>query len=103
MKKIVFTSLLLLLIQPASAETTGLGKIVSTQGHIAPDCRTVAHRENDTGNVKFFRILEVEGDDDIGTIVLSALTANRDTMIVFEPGVTTGCGTESRIDSIKIF
>ncbi len=103
MKKIVFASLFLFLIHPVFAETTGKGKIVSTQGHIAPNCRTVAHRENDTGQVKFFRILEIEGDDDIGTIVLSALMANRDTMIVFEPGVTTGCGPESRIDSIKIF
>jgi hypothetical protein len=102
MKKVIFASLLLVLIPPASAETTGKGKIISTQGHVAPNCRTVVHRENVTGQENTFRILDVETDDEIGTIALSALISNKDTEIVFDPDTTTGCGSEPRINSIKI-
>ena len=102
MKKILFVSLFLF-INLASAETTGKGKIISVQGHIAPNCRTVEHRENETGEVRLFRILDVGANDDIGSIATSALLENRDTTIAFEEEKTTGCGPEPRITSIKIF
>jgi hypothetical protein len=104
MRKILFTSsLLLFFIHSVSAETTGRGKVISTQGHIAPNCRTVEHRENETGEVRIFRILDVGANDGISSVATSALLENRDTTIAFEEEKTTGCGPEPRVVSIKIY
>jgi len=96
--------LLLVFSQTALArETTGMGKIIYTQGHINPACRTVSHKENDTGIQRAFRISSVASDDDVGAAVMSALLANRDTTISYEPGETTGCGTEPKIIYITVY
>lgn len=84
-------------------ETTGKGKIISTQGHVSPNCRTVAFKENDTNIVKAFRIQDIPTDDDISAVALSALMANRDASISYEPAVTSGCGTEPRILFITVY
>lgn len=90
-------------VQTATADSTGTGKIVTTQGHVAPNCRMVLHRSNDSGTLRWFRIQDVPTDDDVSAIVLSALMGNRDVVIYFEEGQTTGCGNEPRIIYISIY
>lgn len=85
-----------------SSEWSGLGKILSTQGHYSPNCRTVRHQEAATGIIRAFRISDIATDDDISAVVLSALMSNRDVNITFDSLVTTGCGTEPRISYITI-
>ncbi|MFT5162413.1 MAG: hypothetical protein ACI9FJ_000989 [Alteromonadaceae bacterium] len=85
------------------AESTGKGKIIYTQGHMSPACRTVSHKTNDTGLVKYFRIAAVAGDDDIQSVVLAALMADRDVDIFYDPAQTTGCGTEPAIVFATVF
>lgn len=84
-------------------DTTGLGKIVSTQGHEVPACRTVKFKDNQTGTEKNYRINGGDGGSDIMSVTLSALIANRDVTISYEPGVTSGCGPENRILFVTVF
>lgn len=93
----------LLFCPDASAESTGLGKIDYTQGHVAPNCRTVRFTDNTTGAILHFRIQDVQGKDDVAAIVLAALISKRDVSIYYEPAQTTGCGTEPRIIYITVY
>lgn len=105
MYRIIFLLLALLLGYSSTilADHTGRGKVISTQGHIVPACRTVSFRVNGQSQVLHFRIASVDGDDDINTLLLTALVSDRDVDIYFDPDVTSGCGTEPRITFITIF
>jgi hypothetical protein len=95
--------LTMLLGNTAIAADTAAGKIVGTQGHINPACRTVTHKENATGTVRYFRIAPVTGAaDDISAVVLAALVSSSDVVISYDPSITTGCGAEPRIQFIAI-
>jgi hypothetical protein len=93
---------ILMLSAPSFADTTGKGKVIFTQGHNGPTCRTVLHKVNNTGEVKYFRIPNVPGND-IQRVLLAALMANRDVDIYYQPNETTGCGTEPAIGYVTIF
>ncbi len=94
---------ILMFSQSAFADFTGKGKIILTMGHIAPDCRTAAHKNNATGAVLHFRIHDLVGENDIASVVLTALASKRDVDIYYLPGVTTGCGTQPAIRTITIY
>lgn len=87
----------------AAFETTAKGKIQTTQGHVAPNCRIISHRENGTGTTRTFRIQDVQGHDDVNAVALSALLANRDTTISYDSSVTSGCGSEPRVMFITVY
>lgn len=88
----------------AWADSTQKGKVVYTQGHASPNCRTVLHKENATGVERHFRIAAVPGgQDDISSILLSALIASRDVQIFYNPGQTSGCGPEPAINYVTIY
>lgn len=78
------------------------GKIVATQGHSTPSCRMVKLRETPTSLIKVFRIADVTGHDDINSIALAALVANRDVIITYDTTLTTGCGGEPKVLYIEI-
>ncbi|MFZ5620410.1 MAG: hypothetical protein ACOY5W_05245 [Pseudomonadota bacterium] len=101
--QIICTIIAAYAFQPAYADQTGKGKIVMTQGHIAPACRTVVHRENGTGTQRVFRIPAVDGDDDINAVAIAALVGGRDVEINYVPGATTGCGSEPQISYITVY
>lgn len=79
------------------------GKIVATQGHYTPACRMVKLKETPTSPIRVFRIADVPGHDDINSVALAALVANRDVSITYDPAVTTGCGGEPKILYIEIW
>lgn len=100
----IVVGLLTVVACPAAvAETTGLGKIMYTQGHSNPSCRTVAFKETASGAVIYFSISAVQGKDDVAAMVLAALISNRDVQIYYVPGQTSGCGTEPAINYITVF
>ena len=108
MYKILMGLLVLVLVVPTAnaVEVTAIGNIVFTQWHANPKCRTVQHKENATGNIRNFRIDDLSATttaDDISSVVLSALLANRDVAIAYNSAVTTGCGPEPRIVHITIY
>lgn len=109
MNKNFFSTLIFIAVFTAAfssrAETvnTGKGKIVFTQGHFVPSCRTVKFLHNETGLVSYFRIGDYAGSGDIQSVILSALISSRDVVIVYDPNVTTGCGTEPKIRHITVF
>jgi len=86
------------------ADYTPPGKITSTQGHFVAKCRIVQFKENTTGNFRYFRIPDNGGaqDNGIAAVALSALIANRDVTIVYDPAQNTGCGSEPAIQYISI-
>jgi hypothetical protein len=92
-----------LMVSPAIAADTAKGKIISSQGHESPNCRTVGHKENVTGTIRYFRIMDVAGEDDVAQIVLSSLMSKRDVTIHYDTNLTSGCGTEPRIIYVTAF
>ncbi|PAJ72026.1 hypothetical protein CJF42_23460 [Pseudoalteromonas sp. NBT06-2] len=87
----------------AEVVATGKGKITFTEGHIAPNCRTVGFKDNESGVTKSFRVSDVDGDDDVNSVALSALMANRDVRIWYDEAITSGCGTQPRINYIRVY
>lgn len=85
------------------AASTGMGKIIFTEGHSSPSCREVKHKENDTGIEKTFRIGNVDGDDDMGAVILAAMIANRDVVIYYDESVTSGCGTNPKVGRVRVY
>ncbi|MCU7806374.1 MAG: hypothetical protein KZQ73_00660 [Candidatus Thiodiazotropha sp. (ex Semelilucina semeliformis)] len=82
---------------------TSRGKIQATQGHITPACRTVTFLENGDQNIQRYRIADTAGDDDINSVILAAMMADRDVIVSYDPNVTSGCGTEPKIVFITAF
>jgi len=105
MRKLVTTLCLFLISGVTYADylTTGKGKILVTQGHVAPSCRMVLFQENNTGTKIWFRIADVQGHDDVSSVTLAALMGHRDVTITYNPSITTGCGTEPSITYISIY
>jgi hypothetical protein len=85
----------------ASADTIR-GKIVRTQGHVAPNCRVVTVKRNDNQQLVHLRIAATGAEDGVLAVTLTALTTGLDVEVVFTTGVTTGCGTEPRIEWITL-
>jgi hypothetical protein len=79
------------------------GKVVTTQGHVVPACRTVVLKENGTGTLRLFRIADPgTGPDSIAAVLLAALVSRNDVSIYYETAQTTGCGTEPKILVVSI-
>ena len=93
----------LFLSTPVLAENTGKGKVLFTQGHINPACRTVGFQALGSNDTQYFRISNIHGDDDVNAVLLAALMANREVDIHYETNVTTGCGTEPRIVFLTVY
>ena len=100
--KVAVLLLVVLMSSVSSADTTARGKVLFTEGHSSPSCRTVKHRENDSAIERTFRIKNVDGDDDVQAILLMALAANKDVMIAWTEGVTTGCGSDPAIGWVRV-
>ncbi len=77
------------------------GKIQSLEGHINPACRTIIFK-NDTGALSAFRIPDTQNDNSILAVAMMAYSQDRKVTIVYVPGSTTGCGSEPRIDILRI-
>lgn len=103
MKKILFGVGLTLISAGVFSESTGKTKVEFTQGHINPKCKVVAVKSNQSGSQKLFRISEVDGKDDISSVVLAALMANRDIAIQYDPNQTSGCGAEPKILYVTVY
>jgi len=103
-KKVILPiSLFSLSFSSHAFQETQKGKIVYSQGHVSPTCRTVQFKENGSGGIHHFRIADVQGDNDINATILTALVSNRDVKIAYEPGVTSGCGYKPRITFVTIY
>lgn len=88
---------------PASAATQYVtGKVVQTQGHTIPACRTVQIRNAADGSIVYFRIPNTGQDNSILAITMTALTAGLQVIVAYDPAVTTGCGTEPQINWIGL-
>lgn len=87
----------------AEAVSTGKTKVEFTQGHINPKCRIVGVESNASGSQKLFRISEVEGNDDISSVILAALMSERDIDIRYDPNQTSGCGSEPKILYVTVY
>jgi hypothetical protein len=93
-----------LTVSPAMAATTTVrGKIVSTQGHEYPACRTVILKRSDTGALMWFRIPATGTEDGILATTLTAVTTGLEVSITYDSALTTGCGAEPKILYIGIF
>ena len=102
MKKLI-PALFLLVSTVVQADATQKGKVIATEGHTSPNCRTLVFKDNATGNQKAFRIKDVTGHDDVSSVGLTALVAQKDVTIYYDPAVTTGCGSEPGIAYITIY
>jgi hypothetical protein len=85
------------------SDTTKLAKVISTEGHSSPSCRTLTIKENTSGLTKRFRIQDIEGDDDVSSVALAALVSGRNIKVNFNPDYKSGCGNEPRVGYITIY
>ena len=88
-----------LLPTPALADQVR-GQVLVTQGHEASQCRMVLLRRADDGSTMWFRI--PAGNNDILAVTMTALASRLNVEIFYTPGVTSGCGTEPRIQHISL-
>ena len=102
MKVLTLLALLLVSTDVFSIETTEESKVIFTQGHFVPSCRVVRVQEISSGQILSFRIADDEGSNDIQSILLTALTADKNVQISYDPAETTGCGTEPKIRIVTI-
>lgn len=79
------------------------GTIVMTQGHEVPACRVVALKRSGDNALMWFRIPTVNGEDGIMATTITALTTRLEVEIYFDYAVTSGCGSEPRIQYISLF
>jgi hypothetical protein len=103
-RRIVRSSVLVLAMTigtRAGAETTATGKIIQTEGHLSPACRTVWLKQAD-GSVLPFRMSNTGVEDGIMAVTLTALTTGLNVVIHYTPGAGSGCGTEPAIAYIDI-
>lgn len=99
----VFAVMLLVGLQAtAAAADIVRGKIIKTEGHVSPNCRTVTFKRSDNGQMMLFRIAATGQEDGVLAVTLTALTTGLDVAIAFEQGQTSGCGTEPRIIFITL-
>jgi hypothetical protein len=88
---------------PASAATTVVrGKIIVTQGHQSPACRTVMLRRASDNQPMYFRIAATGVEDGIMAVTITAVTTRLDVEITYDPAVTSGCGSEPAIQYISL-
>ena len=88
-------------IAPAHASAEEVtGHVVITQGHVVSSCRTVKLRRSDTGAEMWFRI--PADNTDILAVTMTALASRLRVTVSYTPGVTSGCGSEPRIEWISL-
>lgn len=76
------------------------GRVTLTEGHENPLCRRVKLVKQD-GSALWFRIPSGV-DNGILAVTITALTTGKRVDIGYVPTLTTGCGTEPRINYISI-
>lgn len=79
------------------------GKVIQTEGHLQPSCRTLALEYNDAGVLKRKSFRIKKDGDDINAVALAALMGDKRVRIAYLPGETTGCGTDDMIRYITIY
>ena len=88
---------------PAHATSVSVsGRVMETQGHETPACRMVRLRNSAGGSDIWFRIPDTGKDDGILAVTLTALTSGLNVVIAYDPALTTGCGTEPKIQYISL-
>lgn len=88
--------------QASAAATVVRGKIIVTQGHQSPACRTVTLKRASDGQPMYFRIAATGVEDGIMAVTLTAVTTGLSVDVIYDPAVTTGCGTEPAIQYISL-
>lgn len=77
-------------------------KVVSTQGHVYPACRTLEFKEIGTGTMYYLRVPYVQDDNSILSVAMSAQISNLTVSVVYDDAATTGCGPEPAIQYISM-
>jgi hypothetical protein len=73
------------------------GRVVFSQGHVNPACRTVEVQDS-SGAQYFFRLaLPSSGPDSILAVILTAQAAGMSVTVAYDTTITTGCGTEPEV------
>lgn len=93
----------MLLCQVAFAATQSVtGRVIGTMGHVNPACRQ-AFIQDSAGNQYVFRMaLPSSGPDSIMAVLLAAATSQLQVTVVYDPSITTGCGSEPAIQYVTL-
>lgn len=87
--------------QPASAGVAR-GTIYLLEGHINPACRVLVIKQETDGALAYYRIPDTGADNSILAVAMMAFSQKRKVTLVYSDGGTTGCGTEPRIDFLRV-
>lgn len=103
--RLLVSALATALLLASQAQATSIvvrGRILTTQGHESAGCSTVALKRDSDQQILFFRIPAGSGMNDILAITLTALTQRLTVDLIYDPAVTTGCGSEPKIQYIDL-
>lgn len=78
------------------------GKIYLIEGHISPACRSIVIKRQGDGALVYYRLPDTGADNSLLAVAMMAYSQDRNVTLISSDGVTTGCGTESRVEIIRI-
>lgn len=86
---------------PAMAGTTN-GKVIFVEGHISSSCRILAIDDDTDHSIKYYRLPDTGADNSMMAVAMLAFSLQKSVTVVFADGGTTGCGTEPRVDYLRL-
>ncbi|WP_125996387.1 hypothetical protein [Sphingomonas sp. S-NIH.Pt15_0812] len=78
------------------------GTIYQLEGHVNPACRVLIIKRETDSALAYFRIPDTGTDNSILAVAMMAFSQKRKVTLVYSDGGTTGCGTEPRIDFLRV-
>lgn len=78
------------------------GRIQFVEGHINPACRVIALKRSSDGAIVLYRIPDTGADNSILAVAMTAFSLRQNVTIVFSDNGTTGCGSEPRIEFLRM-
>ncbi|WP_155006246.1 hypothetical protein [Sphingomonas hengshuiensis] len=78
------------------------GKVMFVEGHINPACRQIAIKPDSGASLLYFRVPDTGADNSIEAVALTAVATGFNVRLIYTSGVTTGCGSEPRVEYIRL-
>lgn len=94
--------LLAILSSNTATAASVTGKVHVLEGHVNPACRMLFVKPDHEEGLKIFRLPDTGADNSILAVAMMALSQDRPVTVVYTDGSTTGCGTEPRVEYLRI-
>lgn len=97
-----FMAMLIGLVATPALAGSVTGKIVSVEGHVSPACRLIGIRRDSDNALLYYRVPDTGADNSILAVAMMSMASAYKAILVYADGATTGCGSENRIDYLRV-